>query len=49
MKPSDSLENELKQLIVTTLRLEDIHPQDIDSEQPLFFLTRVWGLILSMV
>ena len=36
MKPSESLENELKQLIVTTLRLEDIHPQDIDSEQPLF-------------
>jgi acyl carrier protein len=36
MKPSDSLENELKQLIVTTLRLENICPQDIDSDQPLF-------------
>jgi acyl carrier protein len=36
MKPSDSLENELKQLIVTTLRLEDICPQDIASDQPLF-------------
>jgi acyl carrier protein len=36
MKLSDSLENELKQLIVTTLRLEDIRPQDIDSDQPLF-------------
>jgi len=36
MNPSDSLEDELKQLIVTTLRLEDIRPEDIDSEQPLF-------------
>jgi acyl carrier protein len=36
MKLSESLENELKQLIVTTLRLEDIRPQDIDSDQPLF-------------
>ena len=36
MKPTDSLENELKELIVTTLRLEDIRPQDIDSDQPLF-------------
>ena len=36
MNPADSLENELKQLIVTTLRLEDIRPEDIDSEQPLF-------------
>ena len=36
MRPSDPLENELKHLIVTILRLEDIHPQDIDSEQPLF-------------
>jgi acyl carrier protein len=36
MKSLDSLENELKLLIVTTLRLEDIRPQDIDSDQPLF-------------
>jgi acyl carrier protein len=36
MTLSDSLENELKQLIVTTLRLEDVHPQDIESDQPLF-------------
>jgi acyl carrier protein len=36
MKLTNSLENELKELIVTTLRLEDIRPQDIDSDQPLF-------------
>ena len=36
MNPVDSLEDELKQLIVTTLRLEGIRPEDIDSEQPLF-------------
>ena len=32
----DYLEHDVKQLIVTTLRLEDIRPQDIDSDQPLF-------------
>jgi acyl carrier protein len=36
MKLTNSLEDELKELIVTTLRLEDIRPQDIDSDQPLF-------------
>jgi acyl carrier protein len=36
MNHSDCLEDELKHLIVTTLRLEDIRPEDIDSEQPLF-------------
>jgi acyl carrier protein len=36
MELTNSLENELKELIVTTLRLEDIRPQDIDSDQPLF-------------
>ena len=36
MKLTNSLENDLKELIVTTLRLEDIRPQDIDSDQPLF-------------
>ena len=36
MNSADSLEHELKQLIVTTLRLEDIRPEDIDSGQPLF-------------
>jgi acyl carrier protein len=36
MMPSDSLEHDVKQLIVETLRLEDIRPQDIDSDQPLF-------------
>jgi acyl carrier protein len=36
MNPVDSLEDELKQLIVTTLRLEGVRPEDIDSEQPLF-------------
>ena len=30
------IELELKQLIIDTLMLEDISPQDIDSEQPLF-------------
>ena len=52
MKPSDSLENELKQLIVTTLRLEDIYPQAIDSDQPLFNeglgLDSIDGLELGM-
>jgi acyl carrier protein len=36
MNLSDSLEHELKQLIVTTLRLEDIRPEDINSDEPLF-------------
>ncbi len=30
------LENELKQMIVDTLNLEDITPDDIDTEAPLF-------------
>lgn len=32
----DSLEQELKQLIVSALKLEDLSPDDIDSEEPLF-------------
>ena len=32
----DSLELELKRLIVTVLDLEHIRPEDIDSEAPLF-------------
>jgi len=32
----ESLENQLKELIVETLALEDIKPSDIDTEAPLF-------------
>lgn len=32
----NSLEQELKQLIITTLDLEDISVDDIDSSEPLF-------------
>jgi acyl carrier protein len=32
----DNLEHELKKLIVTSLKLEDITPEEIDSEEPLF-------------
>jgi acyl carrier protein len=32
----ESLETELKRLIVEVLMLEDIRPEDIDSEMPLF-------------
>lgn len=48
----DFLEDELKQFIVTTLRLEGIRPEDIDSEQPLFNeglgLDSIDGLELGM-
>lgn len=27
---------ELKQMIVTTLNIEDVHPEDIDDDAPLF-------------
>jgi acyl carrier protein len=30
------LEEELKQLIVSSLQLEEVKPSDIDSEEPLF-------------
>ncbi|MBN2342657.1 MAG: acyl carrier protein [Deltaproteobacteria bacterium] len=33
----ETLENELKQLIVDTLRLEDVEPGEIDVSEPLFF------------
>ncbi|HAJ42632.1 MAG TPA: acyl carrier protein [Alcanivorax sp.] len=33
---SDNLEQDLKQLIISTLDLEDIHSDDIDNEAPLF-------------
>jgi acyl carrier protein len=33
---ADKLELELKKLIVEALKLEDIAPEDIDSEEPLF-------------
>jgi acyl carrier protein len=36
MTRPNALEDELKELIVKTLSLEDIHPKDIDSDQPLF-------------
>mgnify|MGYP000073604632 FL=1 len=32
---SDNLEQDLKQLIISTLDLEDIHSDDVDSEAPL--------------
>jgi acyl carrier protein len=32
----DKLEHELKKLIVEALKLEDLAPEDIDSEEPLF-------------
>jgi acyl carrier protein len=52
MNPSVALEKELKQFIITTLRLEDIFPEDIDSEQPLFNdglgLDSIDGLELGM-
>jgi acyl carrier protein len=32
----DDLEQELKRLIVTALKLEDLSPEDIDSDEPLF-------------
>ena len=32
----NELENELKRLIVATLNLEDLSPDDIGSEEPLF-------------
>lgn len=32
----EALEQELKELIIATLNLEDITPDDIDSQEPLF-------------
>jgi acyl carrier protein len=34
--PSPELELEIKQLIISALSLEDLHPQDIDPQAPLF-------------
>lgn len=34
--PSDNLEVEIRELIVTTLKLEDIEPSAIDIEESLF-------------
>lgn len=31
-----ALEQEIKELIISSLSLEDIQPQDIDADQPLF-------------
>lgn len=36
MNMSLDLESELKKVIVESLMLEDVSPEDIDSEQPLF-------------
>jgi acyl carrier protein len=34
--PSDNLENEIRELIVSTLKLEDIEPAAIDVDESLF-------------
>ena len=34
--PLDELENEIKELIVKSLRLEEVAPADIESQAPLF-------------
>lgn len=48
----DDLELDLKRLIVTSLNLEDIAPEEIDSEEPLFGeglgLDSIDGLELGM-
>jgi acyl carrier protein len=48
----DDLELEIKQLIVSTLNLEGIQPQDIGAEEPLFgdglALDSIDGLELGM-
>jgi acyl carrier protein len=36
MKPSESLEHEVKEFIISTLKLEDVTPDTIDAEAPLF-------------
>jgi acyl carrier protein len=36
VSPSDSLEDEIRELIVTTLKLEDIEPSAIDVGESLF-------------
>lgn len=33
---NDNLENELRELIITTLNLEDVAPDDIERDAPLF-------------
>ena len=36
MASSIELQNEIKELIVTTLDLEDVKPEDIETDAPLF-------------
>lgn len=36
MQNSEGLEKELKELIIHSLMLEDVTPEDIQSEEPLF-------------
>ena len=36
MRSMDDIERDLKRLIVTALNLEDIAPEEIGSEEPLF-------------
>lgn len=31
-----ALQNEIKELLISALQLEDLKPEDIDAEQPLF-------------
>jgi acyl carrier protein len=49
---SDDLELDIKRLIVAALGLEDLRPEDIDSEEPLFGsglgLDSIDGLELGM-
>lgn len=36
MAPSEALEREVKDFIISTLKLEDMTPDDIDPDAPLF-------------
>jgi acyl carrier protein len=36
MTPSEALEREVKDFIISTLKLEDVTPNDIDPDAPLF-------------
>jgi acyl carrier protein len=52
VSPLDDLEAELKQLIIDTLKLEDVTADDIAGDAPLFFdglgLDSIDGLELSL-
>lgn len=36
MKPKEDIQNEIKKLIIRSLDLEDLKPEDIDVQAPLF-------------